>query len=116
MAFLALLFPNKCVYSIETCPGRFENHRRVLARLKLPVRVGMALGSTEAIKRVVAEGVGLAIVSRLSVQAECAAGTLTMDQGAAAARARRQGLCLGAVTIDGDNSTLTINRRKTHGA
>jgi DNA-binding transcriptional LysR family regulator len=80
------------------------------------VSIGMALGSTEAIKRVVAEGVGLAIVSRLSVQAECAAGTLTMDQGAAAARARRQGLCLGAVTIDGDNSTLTINRRKTHGA
>jgi len=38
----------------------------------------MALGSTEAIKRVVAEGVGLAIVSRLAVRAECAAGTLAV--------------------------------------
>jgi DNA-binding transcriptional LysR family regulator len=40
--------------------------------------VVMALGSTEAIKRVVAEGVGLAIVSRLAVRAECAAGTLAV--------------------------------------
>jgi DNA-binding transcriptional LysR family regulator len=38
----------------------------------------MALGSTEAIKRVVAEGVGLAIMSRLAVSAECAAGTLAV--------------------------------------
>jgi len=38
----------------------------------------MALGSTEAVKRVVAEGVGLAIVSRLAVQAEYAAGTLAI--------------------------------------
>ena len=51
---------------------------RALARLKLPVRVVMALGSTEAIKRVVAAGVGLAIVSRLAVHAECAAGTLAV--------------------------------------
>jgi DNA-binding transcriptional LysR family regulator len=49
-----------------------------LARLKLPVRVVMALGSTEAIKRVVAEGVGLAVVSKLAVGAECAAGTLVV--------------------------------------
>jgi DNA-binding transcriptional LysR family regulator len=49
-----------------------------LARLKLPVRVAMALGSTEAIKRVVAEGVGLAIVSRLAVSAESAAGRLAV--------------------------------------
>jgi DNA-binding transcriptional LysR family regulator len=49
-----------------------------LARLKLPVRVVMALGSTEAIKRVVAAGVGLAVVSRLAVAAECAAGTLAV--------------------------------------
>ena len=49
-----------------------------LARLKLPLRAAMALGSTEAIKRVVAEGVGLAVVSRLSVRAECAAGTLAV--------------------------------------
>jgi DNA-binding transcriptional LysR family regulator len=51
---------------------------RALARLRLPVRGAMALGSTEAIKRVVAEGVGLAIVSRLAVRAECAAGTLAV--------------------------------------
>jgi DNA-binding transcriptional LysR family regulator len=38
----------------------------------------MALGSTEAIKRVVAAGVGLAVVSRLAVDAECAAGTLAV--------------------------------------
>jgi DNA-binding transcriptional LysR family regulator len=38
----------------------------------------MALGGTEAIKRVVAEGVGLAIVSRLAVRAECAAGALAV--------------------------------------
>jgi DNA-binding transcriptional LysR family regulator len=51
---------------------------RALARLKLPVRVALALGSTEAIKRVVAEGVGLAIVSRLAVHTECPAGTLAV--------------------------------------
>jgi hypothetical protein len=49
-----------------------------LARRKLPVRTAMALGSTEAIKRVVAEGIGLAIVSWLAVRAECAAGTLAV--------------------------------------
>jgi DNA-binding transcriptional LysR family regulator len=51
---------------------------RALARLKLPLPVVMPLGSTEAIKQVVAEGVGLAIVSRLAVSAECAAGTLAV--------------------------------------
>jgi DNA-binding transcriptional LysR family regulator len=40
--------------------------------------VALALGSTEAIKRVVAEGVGLAIVSRLAVRGECAAGNLAV--------------------------------------
>jgi DNA-binding transcriptional LysR family regulator len=38
----------------------------------------MVLGSTEAIKRVVAQGVGLAIVSRLAVHAECPAGMLAV--------------------------------------
>jgi DNA-binding transcriptional LysR family regulator len=60
----------------EQGSGTRAVEERALARLKLPVRVVMALGSTEAIKRVVAEGVGLAIVSRLAVSAECAAGTL----------------------------------------
>jgi DNA-binding transcriptional LysR family regulator len=62
----------------EPGSGTRAVEERALARLKLPVRVLMALGSTEAIKRVVAEGVGLAIVSRLAVSAECAAGTLAV--------------------------------------
>jgi DNA-binding transcriptional LysR family regulator len=62
----------------EPGSGTRAVEERALARLKLPVRVAMALGSTEAIKRVVVESVGLAIVSRLAVGAECAAGTLTV--------------------------------------
>jgi DNA-binding transcriptional LysR family regulator len=62
----------------EPGSGTRAVEERALARLKLPARVVMALSSTEAIKRVVAEGVGLAIVSRLSVRAECAAGTLAV--------------------------------------
>jgi DNA-binding transcriptional LysR family regulator len=62
----------------EAGSGTRAVEERALARLKLPVRMALALGSTEAIKRVVAEGVGLAIVSRLAVRAECAAGTLAI--------------------------------------
>jgi DNA-binding transcriptional LysR family regulator len=62
----------------EPGSGTRAVEERALARLKLPVRGVMALGSTEAIKRVVAEGMGLAIVSRLAVHAECAGGTLTV--------------------------------------
>jgi DNA-binding transcriptional LysR family regulator len=62
----------------EPGSGTRAVEERELARLKLPVRVAMALGSTEAIKRVVAEGVALAIVSRLAVREECAAGTLAV--------------------------------------
>jgi DNA-binding transcriptional LysR family regulator len=62
----------------EPGSGTRAVEERALARLKLPVRGVMALGSTEAIKRVVAEGVGVAIVSRLAVGAECAAGTLAV--------------------------------------
>jgi DNA-binding transcriptional LysR family regulator len=62
----------------EPGSGTRAVEERALARLKLPVRVVMALGSTEAIKRVVAEGVGLAIVSRLAVHAECATGALVV--------------------------------------
>jgi DNA-binding transcriptional LysR family regulator len=64
----------------EPGSGTRAVEERVLARLKLPIRAAMALGSTEAIKRVVAEGVGLAIVSRLAVGAECAAGALAVLQ------------------------------------
>jgi DNA-binding transcriptional LysR family regulator len=62
----------------EPGSGTRAVEERALTRMKLPIRVAMALGSTEAIKRVVAAGVGLAVVSRLSVQAECAAGTLAV--------------------------------------
>jgi DNA-binding transcriptional LysR family regulator len=62
----------------EPGSGTRAVEERALARLKLPIRVAMALGSTEAIKRVVAEGVALAIVSRLAAHAECAAGTLAV--------------------------------------
>ena len=62
----------------EPGSGTRAVEERALARLKLSVRAAMALGSTEAIKRVVAEGVGRAIVSRLAVAAECAAGALAV--------------------------------------
>jgi DNA-binding transcriptional LysR family regulator len=62
----------------EPGSGTRAVEERALGRLKLPLRGVMALGSTEAIKRVVAEGVGLAIVSRLAVAAECAAGALAV--------------------------------------
>jgi DNA-binding transcriptional LysR family regulator len=60
----------------EAGSGKRAVEERAPARLKVPVREAMALGSTEAIKRVVAEGVGLAVLLRLSVGAECAAGAL----------------------------------------
>jgi DNA-binding transcriptional LysR family regulator len=49
---------------------------RALADRGLTVNPVMSLGSTEAIKRAVIEGVGVAIVSRLAVEAELAAGRL----------------------------------------
>jgi DNA-binding transcriptional LysR family regulator len=62
----------------ERGSGTRAVQERALARLRWPVRVRMALGSTEAIKRAVAEGLGLAIVSRLALRAECAAGNLAV--------------------------------------
>jgi DNA-binding transcriptional LysR family regulator len=62
----------------EPGSGTRAVQEQALARLKLPVRVVMALGSTEAIKRVVAQGVGLAVVSRLAVREECTAGTVAV--------------------------------------
>jgi DNA-binding transcriptional LysR family regulator len=49
-----------------------------LARRGLAVDVAMSLGSTEAIKRAVIEGVGVAIVSRLAVETEVTAKRLTI--------------------------------------
>ena len=62
----------------EPGSGTREVEERALERLKLPVRAVMALGSTEGIKRVVAEGVGLAIVSKLAIKAECAGGVVAV--------------------------------------
>jgi DNA-binding transcriptional LysR family regulator len=62
----------------EPGSGTRAVEERALARLKVPVRMAMALGSTEAVKRAVAEGVGVAIVSRFAVGAECAAGRLAV--------------------------------------
>jgi DNA-binding transcriptional LysR family regulator len=60
----------------EPGSGTRAVEEQALARLRLPLQAVMSLGSTEAIKRVVAAGVGVAIVSRLALAAECAAGTL----------------------------------------
>ena len=49
---------------------------RALASYNVFFKELMTLGSTEAIKRVVASGVGLSILSKLCVRAELAAGTL----------------------------------------
>jgi DNA-binding transcriptional LysR family regulator len=62
----------------EPGSGTRAVEEQALARLKLSVQIAMALGSTEAIKRVVAQGVGLAIVSRLAVLAECDAKALAL--------------------------------------
>jgi DNA-binding transcriptional LysR family regulator len=62
----------------EPGSGTRAVQEQALARLKLPVRVVMALGSTEAIKRLVAAGIGLAIISRLAVRTECMAETLVV--------------------------------------
>jgi DNA-binding transcriptional LysR family regulator len=62
----------------EPGSGTRAVEERALAPFGLPARVVMALGSTEAIKRMVAEGVGLAIVSRLAARAECDAATLAV--------------------------------------
>lgn len=51
---------------------------RTLAGLRLHPRVAMSLGSTEAVKRAVAAGAGVGIVSRLTVESELAAGTLAL--------------------------------------
>jgi DNA-binding transcriptional LysR family regulator len=51
---------------------------RALAERGLAVTPIMSLGSTEAIKRAVAAGVGVAIVSRLAVSLEVAAGRLAL--------------------------------------
>lgn len=51
---------------------------RILARKGLYVKPMMSLGSTEAIKRAVASGIGLGIVSRLTIVNEVTAGQLVI--------------------------------------
>jgi DNA-binding transcriptional LysR family regulator len=60
----------------ETGSGTKSLVERALAERGLGVNPVMSLGSTEAIKRAVMEGVGVAIVSRLAVDAELHAGRL----------------------------------------
>lgn len=60
----------------EVGSGRLSLVERALAGRGLKVRAVMSLGSTEAIKRAVMEGVGVAIVSGLAVGSEVAAGRL----------------------------------------
>jgi DNA-binding transcriptional LysR family regulator len=62
----------------ETGSGTQSLVERALAERGLPLRTAMSLGSTEAIKRAVAAGIGLAIVSSLSVLLEVRAKTLAI--------------------------------------
>ena len=60
----------------ETGSGTQSLVERALARRGLSVSTAMTLGSTEAIKRAVAAGVGVAVVSRLAASGEVLAGKL----------------------------------------
>ena len=60
----------------ETGSGTREVVERALAQVKVVVHPTMSLGSTEAIKRAVTTGLGVAIISRLALSTELAAGLL----------------------------------------
>ena len=60
----------------EPGSGTREVVERALARCGIAVEPAMSLGSTEAIKRSVAAGLGVAIVSRLALEAEFTLGLL----------------------------------------
>jgi DNA-binding transcriptional LysR family regulator len=60
----------------ETGSGTREIIEAALADAGVPVAPRMVLGSTEAIKNAVAHGLGVAIVSRLTVALECEVGRL----------------------------------------
>jgi len=62
----------------ETGSGTKSVVERALAERGLSVTPIMSLGSTEAIKRAVAAGIGVAIVSRLTVQQELQLGRLAV--------------------------------------
>ena len=60
----------------ETGSGTKSVVEKTLAKRNLTLSPIMSLGSTEAIKRAVASGVGIAVVSALSIQLELKAGEL----------------------------------------
>ena len=60
----------------EPGSGTREVVERALARLGIAVTPAMSLGSTEAIKRSVASGLGVAIISKLALEAEFSIGRL----------------------------------------
>ena len=60
----------------ETGSGTREIVERALAQVKVVVHPTMSLGSTEAIKRAVTAGLGVAIISRLALCTELATGLL----------------------------------------
>jgi DNA-binding transcriptional LysR family regulator len=72
----------------EVGSGTRDVIEEVLTRLRLKIKPLMSLGSTEAIKRAVEAGVGLAIVSELAVENEVRAGTLVVLPVAALTVAR----------------------------
>jgi DNA-binding transcriptional LysR family regulator len=72
----------------EIGSGTRDVVEELLSRLRLRIKPLMSLGSTEAIKRAVAAGVGLAIVSELAVENEVRAGTLIVLPVAALTIAR----------------------------
>jgi len=62
----------------EEGSGTREVFEAALAKLKLHVKPIMSLSSTEAIKRAVAGGIGLTVISRLSLDTELKAGALAI--------------------------------------
>jgi DNA-binding transcriptional LysR family regulator len=62
----------------ESGSGTREVIEDALTRRKLKVKPLMSLGSTEAIKRAVQAGIGLSIVSELTIDNEITAGTLVV--------------------------------------
>jgi DNA-binding transcriptional LysR family regulator len=60
----------------EAGSGTREVIEAAFQKRKLTIKPAMLLGSAEAIKRAVQSEIGLAIVSELTIHAECAAGTL----------------------------------------
>jgi DNA-binding transcriptional LysR family regulator len=64
--------------SRERGSGTREVIERALAERGLSIEPAMALGSTEAVKNAVAAGVGVAIVSRLTVELELTSGRLSL--------------------------------------